>query len=436
LQVENQKLTQTLYRQQAIDAADRLDHLPKTIRVAGSMARLLGALLAAFLIGAVAASFFIHVPIRLNGHGMLVDSTGELTVPVVIPVQGYVESVAVRIGESVKEGQKLAILRIPDKEIALGNARRALDEAVRAAGENSRLRSLDEAAETRSFQKNRSAARDQVESQRDKVTWLDRRVRDLEQLAAKGYASRQSTIEAQLKFEEGVASLLEAEANVVALETKREEAASARKREAAADQMRIDRARDALLMLEAERSSTTQITAPSAGQVSAIDAQAGELVSAGGRLIELLKTGKRENKLEVLAFVPLNEGKRIRRGDRALVAPSSLAKSSHDRLIGRVSNVSDAPASDKTMTNLLGSADLVRDVAASGPPFIVTVSLETDKAGQYAWTSGGVAPRPLSLGTPVAVDITIDRPPLIALVLPALKKLLGIKTDAWSGLRQ
>ncbi|WP_372425862.1 NHLP bacteriocin system secretion protein [Salinarimonas chemoclinalis] len=426
-------MPKSFFRPQAVAAADRLDALPRTMRVTGSVVRLGAAGLAVLLVGGVVASAHVEVPIRVKGHGVLVDATGALVSPVLAPAAGYVARIHVGVGDTVAVGDPLATLAMPDREIAIESARRALGEAERQERENARLRALDDEAEARAQVRRAESAQERIAGLEEKLAWLTTRVEDLAALEGRGFATRQSLIEARIAREEAAEALLDARAARTALDTEREEAQSRRARDALADRLAVERARDDLAAREAERDRYATLVAPVFGRVSALDAAPGALVSPGARLVEILDAAAADAPLEALVFVAMADGKRLAPGDRTLIAPSSLPEASRDRLVARVVRVSETPVARETLERLLGDADLAAAAGAAGPPFAVTVALETRPDGGYAWTSAGVDPAPLGPGTPLSADVTVERTPLLALALPAVKKLLGMKPDAWSG---
>lgn len=428
-------MTKSFFRPEAVAAADRLDALPRTMRVTSSVLRLGAAAMAALLVGGVAASAVVEVPIRVAGHGVLVDATGELLAPVLAPAAGVVARVFVRIGDRVAAGDTLATIVMPEREIAIETARRALAEAERQERENARLREADAEAEARAHVRRAAGADERIAGLEEKLAWLTRRVSDLQSLADRGFATEQSLIEARIAREEAAEALLDARAARTGLDTDRDEAGSRRDREALADRLAVERASDDLAARTAERDRFAAVTAPVSGRIAAIDAAPGALVAPGARLVEILDESAADAPLEALVFVAMADGKRLAVGDRTLVAPASLPESSRDRLLATVSRISETPVAPETLERLLGNTDLAREASASGPPFAVTVTLERAATGGYAWTSAGIDPAPLSPGTPLSAHVTVERTPLLALALPAVKAFLGMKPDAWSGER-
>ncbi len=69
--------------------------------------------LVVLLCGAVVWSRFVQVPVRVNGTGVLVDTSGELLKPVRSVMDGIVETILVNEGDHVSAGQVVARVRRP-----------------------------------------------------------------------------------------------------------------------------------------------------------------------------------------------------------------------------------------------------------------------------------------------------------------------------------
>jgi hypothetical protein len=58
---------------------------------------------------------------------------------------------------------------------------------------------------------------------------------------------------------------------------------------------------------------------------------------------------------------------------------------------------------------------------------------KTDGHAGYAWTGAPPPGVTLSPGTPLSADVTVERRPLLALAVPALKRFLHLEADDWTG---
>ena len=97
-------------------------------------------------------------------------------------------------------------------------------------------------------------------------------------------------------------------------------------------------------------------------------------------------------------------------------------------MLGRVVSVSDNPLSPTAMNVLLRNDALVRDFTARGAAHVVTVELDRDPStpSGFRWTSRRGPDLELGSGTLLESNITLEERRPIALVIPGLRKWLGL----------
>lgn len=130
-------------------------------------------------------------------------------------------------------------------------------------------------------------------------------------------------------------------------------------------------------------------------------------------------------------------------GMKALVTPSGISRAQYGGIIASVERVDTSPSSLEEITAQTGIKEVGRLVNTSqSVPFRVVVELQKVKQGQdyacnsetssecYRWNSGEEPPYPTRLGNTVNVQVTTETQTPIQLVIPVLRKFLGLATDA------
>lgn len=440
-------MPQSFFRKEALDAAQRIQSLPRSMRVAPSATRVAAGLLALSVAAAVGVSAMVVVPVTVDGHGVLIDRSETLIAPIEAAAQGRVAAVHVAVGDAVSSGDAVLTLRFPEREAQIARARAELESARRSADRRARIRAAEaEAAET-AYARRREALDDRIAHLAQQVAWLRSRRRDIEGLAESGTVARPVVLEARLREAETEDQLHRTRADRTALDTQRAEAAGRRELAALDDALEIEHRANELAALEASVAADAVLRAAADGVVASVNTRRGALAEPGAVLVELLDAPRDAGSpadgsrgaaaspaLEAVVFVGLADGKRVAPGDRVLLAPASLPEGEHDRLVGSVIRVSQTPASRAALTAVLGSDALVDQVAAAGPSFEVTVRLEPGvDGGGYRWTTESPPALALSAGTPLDARLTVERSTVLALAVPALKRLVGEDGDAWAG---
>lgn len=191
---------------------------------------------------------------------------------------------------------------------------------------------------------------------------------------------------------------------------------------------KLNRAQEAeskLHVLERQLEQITVVRSLINGRVIEIKADLGQAVHAGTPIIALEEPWRQ---LEVVLFTKAFEGKKIRPGMIVEVTPSTVKREEYGYILGKVQSVSDFPASEEGMLYLLPNKNLVKELAKEGAGFEVHAQLETDPdtPSGYRWSSGQGPPITLHSGTLCNCEVRIREQRPITLVLPVLRKSLGL----------
>jgi HlyD family secretion protein len=111
-----------------------------------------------------------------------------------------------------------------------------------------------------------------------------------------------------------------------------------------------------------------------------------------------------------------------------LVAPATVKPEEFGYLEGRVERIADFPATPEGMRRVLKNDELVRRLLAIGSPFELHVSFTRDAAtpSGYVWTSGRGPAVAIGDGTPVRGRIVVETRRPVQLVVPGIRKALGL----------
>ena len=135
-------------------------------------------------------------------------------------------------------------------------------------------------------------------------------------------------------------------------------------------------------------------------------------------------------------LIPLNDGKKITDGMRALLNVGSVRHDVFGSLESRVVEVTTMPSTPEGLRQVLRNEDLVRRLVAKGPGYLATIKPEADAAtpSGLRWTTSAGPGMRLTPGTPVEAEIEVEKVPVLSLVWPAVKRLLAGKetTDEMS----
>jgi len=177
--------------------------------------------------------------------------------------------------------------------------------------------------------------------------------------------------------------------------------------------------------LQSKLKLSQNVYSPVNGIVSTIQKTRGDLVNAGDTVISIASVGKG---MDAIVYISPEDGKRVRPNMRALVSPATVEKEEFGSIKGKVRTVSQFPANQQSMMAILHNEDLVRQFAKETAPITLRIHLENDPKtpSGFAWTSSKGPSQKITPGTLVSARITIRKKAPVALIIPALRKMLNI----------
>jgi HlyD family secretion protein len=193
---------------------------------------------------------------------------------------------------------------------------------------------------------------------------------------------------------------------------------------------RIDDAKRRLELAEAELARNSRVYSPHAGRVVDIRTAAHSFVTPGTGLAELEPLGSYWQHLQVVTYVSAQEAKKIRLGNRVEVSPSTAKREKYGYIIGTVRAISVVPVASDTLYARLKNKDLAEQILKSlgGVVFELRVELDEDTSTytHYRWSSSEGPDHHVSAGTLCTTRITVHSERPITLLIPYLKKTLGL----------
>lgn len=355
-----------------LSSPDDLDHLvPVTDRL--EWIALLSS--AVFIIAAVAWGIWGKIDTTLEGEGI---TMGAGTIQSIASRSaGTVTDLSLRDGQTVQEGEILAIIEQPELK--------------------------------HEFLSAFSAYEFQLAMQAEKRSFLKRKIALLEQKTAEG---RHIHHESMMKK----GSMASAEQSVMELKN---------------SLYKLDNdLADAERNLEKTRENykwRSAIIAPFTGMVTEIKVANGQQVAPGTELLQLepFKNDKlRDINLDL--YITSGNAKKIRKGMEALIALSTVKPEEFGYVVGKVLYISEYPVSGQSIAAEIKNEELARTFAHSGPPYKVTVKLIRDPSNPsgFRWTSGRDPGTAISSGILCTGKIVIEEHSPIELIIPMMKNIL------------
>lgn len=171
--------------------------------------------------------------------------------------------------------------------------------------------------------------------------------------------------------------------------------------------------------LREELDYRSQVVSQIDGRILEMHMNKGSIIQPGEPLVTMERAGGTV-KMEAVVYVPAVQGRTIQPGMEAQISPTTVNREEHGFMLGRVSSVSEYPATAQSMLQTLGNENLVSLLAGQGAPLMVRIDLipDSDTQSGYSWSSPGGPPMLIPSGTIVQSAVITSREKPINKVIP------------------
>ena len=374
------------------------------------------------LIAVIFWSIWGKVPTYVTGQGVLMVKTGGIYTASAPEGSGRVVKILVMPGDQVKKGQIVAQLEQADlhKEVSVSEA--YIDQMRK---ERDQLSTLSE----KMLEQRRKLILEQNEILKKTIALETKNLANLRELVE----IKEKTFEKGFEIKERViSSLTDLHNSEVAIEQYRvrmtqnniseaDYVDSWQQRLMDLD-LKIDDAVFKLKTLQEKLNLSNVVHSPAEGVVIGLQTSIGSVVKGGNPVVSIASLG---TGMDVITFIPIQDGKRIKPGMNALISPTTFKQEEFGSIKGQVKTVSQFPTTKKAMMAILQNEHLVEFLVKQGPPIIVKIRLidDPDTYSRFAWSSSKGPQQRVTPGSLASVRITVREQRPISLILPAFRKI-------------
>jgi len=330
-------------------------------------------------------AFFGSISVYVLGRGISLSSGGIYNVTT--NVDGQVEELRARSGDSVNTGDILAVVKDMELEVKIENAEERV-ESLKMDLENARElaekeekqtdEALDEAVKALSFA---------LERRQNQIPFLHK---DLE---SKRRLYQEGLISAAL-LEQAERALMEERIKIEDLKVEMEKTIAERDRGYKTDQLiTYERLyRDAVSELEQlrARDQFLEIKSPVSGFVIEVQTNTNHLIKKGSTVALVEKKGEGSNNLLFFCYVLPEEGQKVKKGMNVKLELNQIDPQKFGAILGRVERVSRYPVSFLSIFNIIPNEEVARYLTDNRPAVIEVVVKplkDPDTPSGFAWTS-------------------------------------------------
>lgn len=415
-----------VFRTVSIDRLSSPEQLDQVFQVTTPKGWIALTTLCALLIGAVVWGFYGSVPTSVRAMGVLIKSGGVYDI--VPRASGLVADVAVRPGDVVHAGQVLARIDQPVLIDQIKKARLSLSELRRRHLQVEAYGSIDTELQTNLTAQQRRDLDQSISSTREQIVWLDEKISNQTQLFEDGLITKQVLLSSRQQLQAAREKVEQLRHDQKEIEIRALARENQRRQEMLGSELKISEVEHEIERLEEQLRLASEVTSPYTGRILEVMAEAGSIAAHGTAIMRLDLVGDHIQELEAVLYVSATDGKKVRDGMSVQISPTTVPREEHGYMEAIVSRVSDFPATAEAMARVLKNPQLVSVLSGGGAPYETYASLTLDPKTRsgFKWSSSHGPDTGIQSGTICSASITIGSQRPAEMVLPVLKRLLGV----------
>jgi HlyD family secretion protein len=359
---------------------------------------------------------------RVSGAGILIKEGGIFGIE--SRGGGIITNVLVNVNDEVKEGQ--VVLRVSQVEVAqeIKQNETLLEDLRTNRGRSTQLIQRNRDAELAGIREDRQRLERSNGALANQIKFLEGRLKAQTEAADAGLITRDVVQGTAQELENARGALISNQASA-AQATAREASLRNQAEQGAFNlDQEIARTERQLEMLKLRHTQGTEVVSPYAGKVVSRLVDAGQEVRPGQAVFYVELT---DQPLQAVAFIPL-QGARLRTGQIAQLSPEGISWEEYGYMLGVVVSVMQGPSNPDSMNRMLRNQTLITQFTSAGSVYEVRVRPLKDPTTPtgFKWTSREGPPIQIGSGTLLRVQIPVQEKRPIELVIPTVRKWLGV----------
>jgi len=417
---------ENLFRKASLERLSSPEQLDQLMHVTTPKGWIALISLMALLFVAILWGIFGQVPTQVQGLGILIRTGGVFDIET--KGSGAITANLVKVGDSIKQGDVVATIAIPSLENQIEKSRLQLKELNTQQKQSKEFNEKDLKLKAVYFEKQRESAQYTTNTSQKRLLSLKERINSQEELLKEGLITKQNLLDTRQSYVQTENQILQSKNQIKQINVTENELKQKYDQQALDFKIKVDDAKKDLQILGNQYRIQAEVISAYTGQVLEVLYDEGSQVVKGNTLVSVELTGAGVKNLEAMMYVGPTKGKMIQQGMHVQVSPANVKREKYGYLIGKVTYVSEFPASTQAMLRLIKNPELVKTLAVGGAPYEVQVNLEDDKStySGLKWSSGKGPKTRIHSGTLATGQIITEEQRPITLVIPALKKFLGI----------
>jgi HlyD family secretion protein len=420
-----------MFRKAALERMSSPEQLDQSIKVIPSLGWLALGGCGLMILGVLIWAIFGIIPSKVSGNGILIKSGGIYQVE--SSGAGVVKNVFFKEGDMVKNGQVIA--RIEQKALLdeLNNARETQnnieDNYNRLVGFSEKSMNLN----VESIGEKKANLRNTIKKLGERRAFLAKSVDTQEGLYTDGLITLNQLMASRNELNSIELQISDTEAQIADLEINRHQLTGDSEQQVVKLRQQISEAKRAVERIQFDYKKKTEIIADVTGVILEVVVEKGDYINIGSPVVTVEISGTDIKNIQAILYFNPGEGKKIKRGMRVALSPTTIKQEEYGYIMGIVTDVSSFPSSQQRMMKTLQNGKLIEMLSSSGAPLEVRADLIPDPRtpSGFKWSSSIGPTMNIESGFICTGSVSVSEQRPISLVIPIIKKtVLGIGESA------
>ncbi|MEM6319312.1 MAG: NHLP bacteriocin system secretion protein [Bacteroidota bacterium] len=414
------------FRKEALEKLSTPEKLDQLIEVTHPHSWITLLTIILILVTGVAWGFLGTTKTKVESAGIIMS--GEVF-NVVATTSGQLVELTVQLNEEVQAGQVVALVEQPEITQQIQESEASKVEKEIQLAQLTQFGIEENRVQAQLIEEQKNSLEDKITTNRQRINYLKEQLDAENQLLTQGLITkaqveqtRQQITAIRNENKSLKAKITQTLGQQLNMKNSLSQKLSGLEQRIAQDRRRIAQLREQYRLRH-------QIVSQHTGKVLEIMTEKGLVVSPGTPLIRLgTDLENTTENLRAVLFISSKDGKKVKEGMEALIAPSTVKPQEYGYMIGKVTYISDFPATQQGMMNVLKNDQLVRQMLSLGAPFEAHIQFakKPNTTTEYVWTSKEGPPIEIFSGTLCSGRLTVQQQTPVSIVLPALKEFFDL----------
>jgi len=369
-------------------------------------------------------SIYGKIPTQITGQGILL-SRNQGIFDATASESGRISQILVFNGEQVKKNQIIAYLELPELQHQVQNSESQLLELREEQQNLQNFIAKDNELETQRAKDLREHYRQTIANNEKHLEFLERAIAQRRTVLSSGVITEQQLADLEQQYYKTKQETQNLHNQIMASELDEKRTLNNNNDKLNTLSLKISAQERELDTLKNKLKRATEVRSPAFGRIIEIPGKPGSLVNPGNKIVSI--EGLAEQ-LDAVIFLPAQTGKLVQAGMLAQVSPATAKKEEFGAIEGKVLSIAKFPSTAEGMQAVLGNAQLVEQFMKMGPLLYTQIDLIEDPKtySGFHWTSSKGPNLLIGNGTLATATVTVREQAPITLILPALKRFIGL----------